>query len=64
MKTPPSDPVIAEIRAIRDKYAAQFDYDVDAMFRDLRRRQETSGRTYVRYPPRPAIDPAPVRRAK
>ncbi len=52
MQTTRADPVIAEVRAVRDGYAARFGYDVSAIFRDLRERQETSGRVYVRYPPR------------
>ena len=47
-----TDPIIAELRAIRQAYAARFDYDVEAMFRDLRARQEASGREYVRLPAR------------
>ena len=50
MKTPPPDPIIAEVRAGRDQHAARFDYDVKAIFRDIQARQETSGRQYVRYP--------------
>lgn len=52
MQTTRADPVIAEVRAVRDGYAARFGYDVSAIFRDLRARQETSGRVYVRYPAR------------
>ena len=50
METKQTDPIIAELRAIRKAYAARFDYDVDAMFRDIRARQEASGREYVRLP--------------
>ena len=50
-----TDPIIAELRAIREAYAAQFDYDVDAIFRDIRARQEASGREYVRLPARRAV---------
>ena len=46
------DPIISELRAIREAYAARFDYDVEAMFRDIRARQEASGRDYVRLPTR------------
>ena len=52
METRQTDPIIAELRAIRQAYAAQFDYDVEAMFRDIRARQEASGREYVRLPAR------------
>ncbi len=50
MKTRLPDPIIAEVRAVRQAYAARFDYDVDAIFRDIRARQEASGREYVRLP--------------
>jgi len=52
--TPPreADALIAEVRAIREAHAAKFNYDLDAIFQDIRRQQEASGRTYVRYPAR------------
>ena len=50
MQTRQTDPIIAEVRAIRQAYAARFDYDVEAIFRDIRARQEASGREYVRLP--------------
>ena len=52
MQTPQTDPIIAEVRAARDKHAARFDYDVDAIFKDIQARQTTSGRKYVRRPPK------------
>ena len=52
MATSQTDPIIAELRAIREAYAARFDYDVEAMFRDIRARQAASGREYVRLPVR------------
>ena len=57
-ETPRTDPIIAELRAIRQAYAARFDYDVEAMFRDLRARQEASGREYVRLPARRRVSAA------
>ena len=38
METRHTDPIIAELRSIRQAYAARFDYDVEAMFRDIRAR--------------------------
>lgn len=49
MRKTRADPIIEEVRAIRDEYAARFDYDVGAMFRDLRVRQEVSEREHVCY---------------
>ena len=54
MQTRQPDPIIAEVWAIRRAYAARFDYDVEAIFKDLRARQEASGREYVRLPARRA----------
>ena len=55
MEARETDPIIAELRAIRRAYAARFDYDVDAMFRDIRARQEASGREYVRLSSRRSV---------
>jgi hypothetical protein len=47
-----SDPILDELRRIRDEHAAAFNYDVVAMGRDLQERQRTSGRTYISMPPK------------
>lgn len=52
MQKPPTDPIISELRAVRDAHAARFDYDVAAIFTDIRARQEASKREYVRFPAR------------
>lgn len=57
-----SDPIVAEVRTIRDELSAQCAYDIKKMFRDLRERQTDSGRTYVGYPAR-RIDSTETRRA-
>ena len=41
MQTTHPDPIIAELRTVRDAHAARFDYDVKAIFRDIRAIQET-----------------------
>jgi hypothetical protein len=49
------DPIVAEVRAIRDKQAAKFNYDVRAILEDARKRQPKSGLKVVSHPPkRPA----------
>ena len=58
METRQTDSIIAELRAIRQAYAARFDYDVEAMFGDLRARQEASGRDYVRLAARRPVSAA------
>ena len=47
-----NDPIVAEVRAIRDELAAECGYDLKEIFRRLRQQQAGSGRTYVRYPAR------------
>ena len=55
MKPRHPDPIIAEVRAVRDEHAARFGYDVKAIFRDIRSMQKASGRVLVRYPARAFI---------
>ena len=52
MRTKETDPVIAEVRAVRDGIAVRADYDVGAIFRRIRDMQGESGREYVTYPAR------------
>ena len=47
------DPIVEEIRKYRQEYAAQFNYDLKAICRDLRERQKKGGRKVVSLPPRP-----------
>ena len=64
MQSTQTDPIIAEVRAVRDQHAARFDYDVEAIFRDIRARQKAAGRKYVRYPARRALfKPGAMKRA-
>jgi hypothetical protein len=44
-----TDPIVEEIHKIREEYAAKFDYDVDAMFEDLRQKQSQSNRKIVSF---------------
>ena len=41
------DPIVAEVRAVRDRLAARFNYDVDAIVRHIQSVEAASGRTYV-----------------
>ena len=54
MNMAPNDPIVAEVRIVREEHAARFGYDVGAIFKDIRVRQEDSGQEYVRYPSRRA----------
>ena len=47
-----SDPVVDEVRAVREAYAARFDYDLHAICLDLREQARKSGRKLVSLPPK------------
>lgn len=44
------DPIVEEIHKWREEYAAKFNYDLDAIGADIRKRQAESGREFVRLP--------------
>lgn len=46
------DPIIEEVRKVRDAYAKAFNYDLDAICRDLQERQRASKRRVVSLPPK------------
>ena len=46
------DPIVAEVRQARDEYAKRFNYDLDAICRDLQNKQTQSGRKIVSFPPK------------
>ena len=46
------DPIVEEIRRVRQEHAARFNYDLKAICEDLRAKQAASGRKIVSYPPR------------
>lgn len=41
------DPIVKEVRQVREEHAARFNYDPVAIYNDLRRLQQESGREYV-----------------
>jgi len=48
------DPIVAEVRKIREDYAAQFNYDLQALCRALKEREQQDPRPKVAFPPKPA----------
>lgn len=43
------DEIVEEVRRIRDEQAAKFNYDIEAIVADARKRQEESGRKTVAF---------------
>ncbi len=46
------DDVLLEVRKVREAYARQFGYDLQAIHRDLKAQEQASGRRVVSLPPR------------
>lgn len=42
-----TDPIVEEVRRIRDAHAARFNYDLDAIFRDIKEQEKRSGLKFV-----------------
>lgn len=43
------DPIVAEVRRVRDEYAARFNYDIDAIYEDIKEQERLSGLTFVSF---------------
>ena len=43
------DPIVEEVHKHRQEWAAKFNYDLDAMFADLRRREAAARKRGVRF---------------
>ena len=57
--------ILEEIHRVREKYAARFHYDLKAMYRDLKAREERGEFVVVHRSPRPPrVKVAPKKRAK
>jgi hypothetical protein len=50
------DPIVDEIRAIRDDLAKRYNYDIDAIVQALQKASVDEGRQLVSLPPRPSAN--------
>jgi hypothetical protein len=41
------DAIVEEVRRIRDAYAARFNYDLDAIYKDIKKREKKAGYKFV-----------------
>ena len=53
-----ADPIVSEVRRIREQLARKFSFDLHAIFADLRERQISVGSRLVRRPKKLRADPA------
>lgn len=54
------DPIVAEVRKIREQLASKFGFDVHAIFEDMRSRQSQFGARLVRQPSRGTQESPPA----
>ncbi len=47
-----NDPIVEEVRRVRDKLAARFDYNIEAIVENARKEQEALGQKTVSFAPR------------
>ena len=47
------DEIVEEVRAAREAYVAQFDYDLKRMFEDLRKKEEEDPAPHANLKPEP-----------
>ncbi len=48
-----TDPIVDEVRAFREAHAKEFNFDLSAIYADLKRREEEEQRQVVSFQPRP-----------
>lgn len=53
------DPIVEEIRAIREAYAAQFNWDLKALYDDIKKLEEMSNKPHRRLTPKRIVSPSP-----
>ncbi|MCI5150511.1 MAG: hypothetical protein D3916_14190 [Candidatus Electrothrix sp. MAN1_4] len=49
------DPIVEEVRRLRDQYAGQLGYNIQRIFQDIQKRQALEDKKTVSFPPRSPI---------
>ena len=57
------DTIVAEVRKIREAHAAQYNYDLRAIYAALKKAEEQSHRPKVSFPPRRIVGKETVKPA-
>ncbi len=58
-----TDTIVEETRKARDEYAAKFNYDLDAMYADLKKQEKRNKRKLVSLPPKEPVVPVQKKKA-
>lgn len=56
-----NDPIVDEVRRIREEHAARFDYDLERIFQDLQEQERQGGHKVVSLPPKRPLEVAATR---
>lgn len=54
-----TDPIVEEVRKIRNAHAKRFNYDIDAIYEDLKSHQKNCGHRIVKFPPKRTSNKSP-----
>ncbi len=46
------DPIVEEVRQVREAHAKKFGYDLEAIVRDLKKHEQQTGCKVVSFPPK------------
>lgn len=46
------DSIVQEVRQVREAHAAKFDYDLWAIYHNIKQQEKKSTKTFVSYPPK------------
>jgi hypothetical protein len=55
------DRIVEEVREVREEHAAKFGYDIDAIYRDLKKQENRSKRKIISLPTKQAAATAKVK---
>lgn len=47
-----NDPIVEEVRKLRDAHAAKFNYDLQELFKDIKKQEKKSKRKFFTLPPK------------
>ncbi len=46
------DPIVKEVRKVREAHAAKFHYNLHAIYQDLKRQERESNKRFITFPPK------------
>ncbi len=46
------DPIVEEVRKIREAHARKFSFDLQAIYKEIKDREKKSGRMFTSFPPK------------